>query len=153
MVLFNSFIKKKLNLIEIKAYSKNNPSPVLITFNSIGNTILQMQSGPDEDFNRIYLYVKVIDDFGGYTISNITEPIIVLSNIQFENRLISQINLNNESSNVFMQNIITGSIQYSNNILSIGNILNQEIQFSYNPNVIFSFCYKNLIKNLIELIK
>ena len=134
MVLFiNSFNWKK-KLIEIKAYSKENPSPVLINFNSIGNTILQMESGSDKDFNRIYLYVNVIDDFGGSRISNISEPITVLSNIQFENKLISQIACNNKSS-VFMQNIITGSIQYSNNIISIGNILNQEYQCSNYPNV------------------
>ena len=99
-----------------------------------------MQPGPDNDFNRIYLYVNVIDDFWGSTLYNLTDPIIVLSNAEFENSLISQINSNDKSS-VFMQEIVTGSIKYSNNILAIGNILNQESQNSDDPKVSFNISF------------
>ena len=121
--------------IWFKAYNKDDTSPVLINFDSLGNTIQQMKSGPDNDFNKMYLFVNVIDDFGGYTTFNIMDPISVVSDVQYLNSLISQINDSNKSS-VFIQETSTG-IKFSNNIIAIGDALNQNMLYSNDTNVIF----------------
>ena len=87
--------------------------------------MLQMQSGPNDDINRIYLYVNIIDDFGGYTTFNMADSILVVSNYQYMSSLISQLNDNNKSSS-FIQDINIKSIKFGYNIIAVGDALNQK---------------------------
>lgn len=113
----------------------------MINFDSKGNTVLQLNSGPDEDSYKIYLSVNIIDDFGGFTTFNITDPTTVFPNKQLENDLFSQINSNNKSS-VIIQQIQSGNIKYSKNLLSIAKILNRIGQNNTDSNVKFVIILK-----------
>ena len=103
---------------------KNQMVPIALNFNSAGFLRTKLPPGPDEDSNKVYVFVKVVDDSGGLVEYDITSPIYVYPNHTLTLNLIDNL-ASNLTYSTLMKKLNSGNLQTcSQNILILASTLN-----------------------------
>lgn len=79
-------------------------------FNSNGSLRAPIPNGPSYDSNRVYLIVKIIDDFGGIKEYKIEQTLQVLLNTTLSASLMTEI-VNLDPKSTLMQSMFSGNPQ------------------------------------------
>ena len=94
-------------------------NPIALNFNKNGFIKVKLPVGPAEDSNKVYIFIRIIDDFGGVTLYTINDPIIVNPNVSLARGLLNEMGINS-NLNYFIKQILTGNLQVcSENILTL----------------------------------
>ena len=103
-----------------------NENPIALNFNANGDLWIQLPQGPNNDGNRIYLFVNIIDDTYGTSVFNITQPVIVTSNDNLAKQLAASINTNDPNSD-FLQDLNSGNVNLvAKNVIALTTVFNMQ---------------------------
>lgn len=132
MVIFqNNLYLLKLNNNELifdalVDYLKN-PTPIALNFNSNGVLKTQLSLGPDYDGYKMYIFVKIYDDFNGVTTFKIPKPINVTADAQVTANIMNQLINQDPSSSVF-KTLTNGNLNdAAKSVISLASTLNRLI--------------------------
>jgi hypothetical protein len=102
-----------------------NPTPIALNFNSNGVLKTQLSLGPDYDGYKMYISVKIYDDFNGVTTFNISKPLNVTSDAQITANIMNQLINKDPSSSVFKTLNNANLNDAAKSVISLASTLNR----------------------------
>lgn len=119
-------------------------NPIALNFNKIGLARVQLPPGPADDSHKVFIHVRIIDNFGGTTEHQILSPIFVQPNFNLATSFLNEIS-NNKNTKTFIKQLYAANLQQTTqNIISFATNLNL---FKLNNNsysVLFQLVYSFL---------